>query len=83
MVVISNQMKQDRSRRIAEIESRVDNAIIKAAKNGDTRTYFQCDMDADADVYDEIKHKYQSAGYIIKPTGYISGIWQRTESICW
>lgn len=32
---------------------------------------------------DDIKAKFLSAGYTIKPTGYIGGVWQRTEDICW
>lgn len=31
----------------------------------------------------EIKSKFQQAGYIIRPTGYIGGVWQLTETICW
>ena len=35
------------------------------------------------DYASEIKKKFQQAGYIIKPTGYIGGVWQLTEDICW
>lgn len=35
------------------------------------------------DYADEIKAKFRQAGYIIKPTGYIGGVWQLTEDICW
>ena len=31
----------------------------------------------------EIKAKFQQAGYIIKPTGYIGGVWQLTEDLMW
>ena len=35
------------------------------------------------DYADEIKVKFRQVGYIIKPTGYIGGVWQLTEDICW
>ena len=35
------------------------------------------------DYEEEIKKKFINAGYIIKPTGYIGGVWQRTEDIMW
>ena len=35
------------------------------------------------DYQEEIKKKFKQAGYIIKPTGYIGGVWQLTEDICW
>lgn len=35
------------------------------------------------DYADEIKKRFQKAGYIIKPTGYIGGVWQLTEDIYW
>lgn len=35
------------------------------------------------DYSGEIKNKFTNAGYIIKPTGYVNGVWQRSEDICW
>ena len=35
------------------------------------------------DYASDIKQKFQCAGYTIKPTGYIGGVWQLTEDICW
>lgn len=35
------------------------------------------------DYKEEVKEKFKRAGYIIKPTGYIGGVWQLTEDICW
>lgn len=35
------------------------------------------------DYASEVKEKFRQAGYIIKPTGYIGGVWQLTEDICW
>ena len=35
------------------------------------------------DYEDEVREKFRAAGYIVRPTGYIGGVWQRTEDICW
>lgn len=41
------------------------------------RKYYFCDYE------DEVRERFRKAGYIIKPTGYIGGVWQLTEDICW
>lgn len=41
-------------------------------------TYFRFD-----DYSDEVKKRFIEAGYRIKPTGYIGGVWQLSEDICW
>ena len=35
------------------------------------------------DYASEVKAKFKAAGYVIKPTGYIGGVWQLTEDIMW
>jgi hypothetical protein len=35
------------------------------------------------DYKEEVKQVFKKAGYIIRPTGYIGGVWQLTEDICW
>ena len=32
---------------------------------------------------DEVKEAFKRHGYRFEPTGYIGGVWQRTENICW
>lgn len=32
---------------------------------------------------EEVKELFRSKGYTFRPTGYIGGVWQRTENICW
>ena len=81
MVQITNEMKSLREKRIAKFEERIDNCIKSAVKDGRTECYFPCDKDYDKDVYDEVRAKYEKAGYIIKPTGYIGGVWQLTVPI--
>lgn len=33
--------------------------------------------------YEDVKELFKKQGYTFKPTGYIGGVWQRTEEICW
>ena len=33
--------------------------------------------------YDAVKREFEHHGYTFRPTGYIGGVWQRTEHICW
>ena len=40
--------------------------------------YFRFD-----DYSDEIKKLFTDAGYRVKPTGYIGGVWQLSEDIHW
>lgn len=40
-----------------------------------TRTFMKFD--------DEVKAEFKRYGYRFEPTGYIGGVWQRTENICW
>lgn len=35
------------------------------------------------DYADEVREKFRAAGYKIKPTGFIGGVWQDSEDICW
>ena len=83
MFEITQEMKNAKAERIAKIEKKIDDRIRSAVERGNTYTYFPCDRDVDKDVYDEIRRKYERAGYEIKPTGYIGGVWQLSEDICW
>lgn len=83
MFEITNDMKKMRAEKIANIEKRIDKNIERAVKGGYLHCHFPCSKDTDKDVYDEIRNKYEKAGYTIKPTGYIGGVWQTTEDICW
>ena len=83
MVEITNEMKNAKAKRIAEVEAKVDAQIKLGIECGQTRRVFCCDKDGDADVYDEVRAKYERAGYKIVPSGYCGGVWQLTEDICW
>ena len=83
MVKITDETKQVKADRIQIVCKSVDINILHAIDRKLNRCYFPCDKDIDADVYDEVKELYEAEGYKIVPTGYIGGVWQRTEDICW
>lgn len=35
------------------------------------------------DYAHEVRRRFQNAGYIVKPTGFVGGIWQNTDDIIW
>lgn len=56
------------------------NRRIKESKDiGLSCTFFP----ARAEYEDDLKRLYKDKGYTFKPTGYIGGVWQETEEICW
>ena len=83
MIEITQEMRNIHAKRVAEVESMVDGRILMAVERGENVAIFGCNRDEHADVYDEIREKYERAGYRIKPTGFIRGVWKRTEDICW
>ena len=63
-------------------------------ETGKLYSTYQAKWRGKGDVYDsnkyrfddyasEVKAKFKQAGYVIKPTGYIGGVWQLTEDIMW
>lgn len=80
---ITDEMKKIREDKIAKMCDKINTRIQKAVEAGECTTYFPCDKSSDKDIYDEVRAKYENVGYTIKPTGYIGGIWQLTEDICW
>ena len=32
---------------------------------------------------EEVKEEFRKKGYTFRPTGYVGGVWQTTEHICW
>lgn len=83
MIKITDKMRTVKQKRIEEVCNKVDRQIKMAVSANKNYCLFVCDMDADADVYDEVKQMYQAEGYKIVPYGYSGGVWQRAENICW
>ena len=60
-----------------------DKAIMRACEAGRRRTTFSI-HDTIYDEWErEMKQHYTNLGYWFEPTGYIGGVWQKTEDICW
>ena len=79
-------------------KEQVEKSILRAIENGRNKTCLcdtTCYMNEDGTVGSystsnrridceyEIKNWLRDLGYRIEPTGYIGGVWQRTEDICW
>ena len=54
--------------------------IEKAQKAGMRDTCFNPQP---YEQYDAVKREFERHGYSFRPTGFIGGVWQRTEHICW
>lgn len=81
MIEITKEMRQQSKKEKDELVKRIDENIIKARDKGYTRAHFA--IRTTNKYYDEIRNEYERHGYKIKPTGYIQGVWQITEDICW
>lgn len=80
-MAITNEMQKARQ---AEIDSRIEkvnSSIERAVKHGRTQTCF--DINTFDPYYSEVRRAFEKVGYRIVPTGYIGGVWQRTEEIIW
>ena len=78
---ISEEMKKAREKKLNELVERQNASIDRARKFGKTQTVFQ--LYSDDQYYSDLRRMYENAGYVIKPTGTIGGIWQKTMDICW
>lgn len=67
-------------------------AIEKASQNGYRKTCFNPSVYWYETEYgirtfmsfdNEVKKEFKKHGYWFEPTGYVGGVWQRTENICW
>jgi hypothetical protein len=67
---------------VAELNKRVGwvmDGIERAKSQGRTRDCFSvC-----TPYQDEVKRMFIARGYTFKPTGYVGGVWQLSEDICW
>ena len=80
-IKITNDIKMEHKNRIDEIVERQNRSIKSAIARNYHSTCFVLDK-YDSD-YIEVRNIFENAGYVIKPTGYIGGVWQTTEEICW
>jgi hypothetical protein len=76
----SEMQETEEYKRIIDKEvSSVVRAIEIATARGLTNTNFSVSYH----YRDEIKKMFLAKGYSFRPTGYIGGVWQQTENICW
>lgn len=80
-MMITQGMKDDRERKVSEIIDKINKRIEYAVGQGWNSACFNCSKDSP--FYTEVRKKFEDVGYTIKPTGYIGGVWQLTEDICW
>ena len=52
--------------------------IQEASKRGERNTCFIA-----YEFEPQVKEVFRKKGYTFKPTGYLNGVWQMTEDICW
>ena len=64
-------------------KEKVSGKIYTSRPNGSKYEDYEYITFPFCDYEDEIRKKFRAAGYTIKPTGYIGGVWQQTEDICW
>ena len=78
---ITDDIKRQHKERIDKLVERQNDRIKSAMERGAHSTVFGPDT-TDPD-YKELRLMYEKEGYHIKPTGYIGGVWQLSEDICW
>lgn len=61
------------------------NSVLREIEKAKAAGKYQCNFwpYCKGDHYDSIKALFQKYGYTFRPTGYIGGVWQDTENICW
>lgn len=84
-LTIKNEMYEKGFKRAVD---HVIESIQRASKLGLRKTSFCPTTYTDESGYtiffdDEVKELFKKYGYKFKPTGYINGVWQETEDICW
>lgn len=80
-IKITKEMVDARQERIDKAVAR-QNAIIKSAMER-KRSTCVFELDKSDELYSEVRTIFERAGYKIKPTGYIGGVWQLTEDMYW
>ena len=87
-MINANELRSDKRQRAIDYCMKwIEYYIKEANKRGTNRTCLSptwATIDGTTIyVEDEVKEILKSHGYKIKPTGYIAGVWQLTEDVCW
>lgn len=60
------------------------NSVVRDIKRAsDQGLRSTCFNPYDYRFYDSVKAEFQKQGYYFTPTGYVGGVWQRSENINW
>ena len=78
---ITYEMKRRKEERISQMVDRVNKDIKSAVERKQNSACFA--FDVGDEYYFEVKKKFLDCGYKIVPTGYLNGVYQRTEDITW
>ena len=78
---ITDEMKERKEKKISQMIDRVNRDIQYAVERKQNSACFA--FDKSDEFYFEVRTKFENSGYKIIPTGYINGVWQRTEDITW
>ena len=78
---ITNEMKMRKEERSSQMVDRVNKDIQYAVSRKQNSACFA--FDNSDEYYFEVKKKFLDCGYKIVPTGYLNGVYQRTEDITW
>ena len=75
------EMRDRKEERISQMIDRVNKDIKLAVERKQNSACFA--FDKSDEFYFEVKKKFLDYGYKIVPTGYLNGVYQRTEDITW
>ena len=78
---ITKEMRDRKEERISQMVDRVNKDIKYAVSRNQNSACFA--FDKSDEFYFEVKKKFLDSGYKIVPTGWINGVYQRTEDITW
>ena len=78
---ITKEMRDRKGERISQMVDRVNKDIKLAVERKQNSACFA--FDKNDEFYFEVKKKFLDSGYKIVPTGYLNGVYQRTEDITW
>ena len=81
---ITEEMRKNRQKRLDMAIAKQNYAIQWAVECGRDETTVECyGTVSDGDLYEDVKAAFEKAGYKIRPTGYVGGVWQKTMTIYW
>jgi len=57
--------------------------VMRSIENAKSQGYSHACFCVHPSYEHEIKNMFLAAGYTFKPTGYVGGVWQLSQDICW